>query len=83
MASVKAKATKVMLSERAVFARVDRALVKRRETIRRCREDARGFHDLGRYYTVDTDINAVTHKGFELESFARKLGVLQPYEAMA
>jgi hypothetical protein len=44
----------MVISERALFARVARNLAHNGETLHRCRVDSRWFNSLGRYYTVDS-----------------------------
>ncbi len=73
---------KVPVSERALVARINRVLAKDDETLRRCRDDSRGFNELGRYYTVDFTRNVIVGKDHDLEKLGRKLGVLAPYEAL-
>ena len=62
------------VSERALVARINRALAKQRQALRRCREDARGFNDLGAYYLLDGNTVIDTH--VNIETLGRKLNVL-------
>jgi len=73
---------KVPVSERALVARIDRAMAKNGETLKRCREDSRWFNELGRYYTVNVSINGITDKHVDLEKLGRKMGVLSEYETL-
>ena len=74
---------KVVVSERAMAARINRELKKQGESLRRCREDSRWFHDLGQYYTLDLERNVISDKQVDLTELAKKLGVLRPYEVLA
>ena len=76
------KAQKVPVSERALVARINRILDKKREALRRCRADSRGRNYLGQYYTVDLSKNFVIAKHVDIESWGRKLEILAPYEAL-
>jgi hypothetical protein len=81
-AAAMTKGGKVPVSERALFSRINRALAKQGESLRRCREDSRSFSDLGAYYIIDIRGNYVTAKFLELDKLGRKMGVLEPYEAL-
>jgi hypothetical protein len=76
-----AKLQKVRVSERALFARVDRELNKKEERLRRCRPSSRDYHELGNYYVINWRFNGITAKDIDLEGLARKLGVLKEWEA--
>jgi len=71
---------KVYVSERAVFARVKRALASDGKVLRICRENSRYITDLGRYYAVDLRTSLVVDKDLQLAKYARKIGVLKAYE---
>jgi hypothetical protein len=71
---------KVYVSERAVFARVKRALASDGKVLRICRENSRYITDLGRYYAVDLRTSLVLDKDLQLAKYARKIGVLKAYE---
>jgi hypothetical protein len=73
---------KVKLSERALLARINRALAKEDEGLRRCREDSRDFHNLGRYYRVDYFHNGIVGTDVDLESLGRELKVLADWEVL-
>ena len=77
------KRQKVKVSERALFARVDRALNKDEERLRRCRVGSRSYHELGDYYTINWRGNWIASKDVDLERLARELGVLKDYEELA
>jgi hypothetical protein len=74
---------KVAVSERALFARIDRALRKEGETLRRCRPDSRSYYELGDYYVIDVSINGVVSKDVDLGRMAKSLGLLKAYERLA
>lgn len=75
--------TKVTISERALFARINRKLKKNGEQLHRCRRGSRWFNEMGPYYIVDTKSNVVTHCGFyNLEERARNLNVLKNFEQL-
>lgn len=70
------------VSERALFARVSRALYRRDGFIlRRCAERSRWFWDLGRFYAIN-ESKHIRHADIDLEEFAKELGVMKPNEAL-
>jgi len=74
--------SKVKVSERALIGRVNRVITIDNEVLRICREDTRGFNELGRYYSIDTSRNLVASKNIDLEQWGRELGVLKAYETL-
>jgi hypothetical protein len=74
---------KAAISERALFARVNRKLAKEFQSIRRCRADTRAWPSLGDLFLVDFRDNAVLGHDIDLEGFARELGVMEPWEELA
>jgi hypothetical protein len=72
-----------MVSERALSSRIDRALRKNGEKLRRCRSNSRDYHRLGDFYTVDIERNAVASTHVDLEQRGRELGVLHSNEQFA
>lgn len=64
------------VSETALALRIHRKLLKRGEQLRRCPRGSRSFRDLGRWYTVDLERNALILSDVDLEKLGRKLGVL-------
>ena len=72
----------VPVSERALFSRVDRALRKNGELIRRCKQNTMAFTMLGSYYLMDIERNQITTADVDLEKIGRKMKVLRPYEAL-
>ena len=77
-----AKREKVPVSERAVFARVDRALRQQGKALRRCRPTSRAFAELGRYYIINTDRAWIDTTHVDLQTFARKTWALGPEEEL-
>jgi hypothetical protein len=74
---------KVSVTQRALIARINRALAKQDELLKTCREDGPSFHQLGRYYIVDINRNMLLHSDIDLEELGRELGVFRGYEALA
>ena len=74
------KSNKIPVSERALVARLQRALAKEGERLQKTRTQ-RARLELGEYFTVG-ESNVVARRGFEIEGFARKMGVLREYEEM-
>jgi hypothetical protein len=77
----KRKLEKVLVSEKALYQRINRKLRAQGETLHRSR-GGRCAIELGEYYTVNTEINGVVDSHLDLEDFGRELGVLRPYEAL-
>jgi len=77
------KSVQSTVSERALFERCRRKLLRERGLmLRRCAERSRWFYDLGRYYMVN-DRNHVSGPPFSsLEEMGRDLGVLRPGERL-
>lgn len=73
---------KVTVTERALFARVDRKLAKEGQRLRRCKSDAKAFPELGAFYIVDTTTNTIATKNCELEALAKEVGVLADWEEL-
>lgn len=48
-----------LISDRALFDRLQRRLRTQGLQLRRCRADSRDFHNLGRFYAVDVDPNCI------------------------
>ncbi len=69
------------VSERALVARINRALAKQHQALRRFRRNARGFHDLGRYYMLDA-YNTVIDTNVNIEVLGRKLNVIGATETL-
>lgn len=74
--------TKTFITERALVARINRALAKERQALRRCRETSRGFHTLGRYYMLDVQLGFVLDVDVSIERLGRDLAVLNEREVL-
>lgn len=79
----RARKGKTMVSECALFARINRILSKKDdpEALHRCRIDGRGFSDLGRYYIIDVSRNTIVRSHCDIEDLGTELGALRPSEA--
>ena len=75
--------TKIKVSERALFARVNRKLAQEGETLRRSRADSRWLNETGALYVVDLRRNTIVAMHIDLAAYAAELGVLKPYEQLA
>lgn len=78
------------VSSRALLQRINRALERRAKTeggmwekLIACRPGTRDYADLGAFYEVDYEKNAITGKYIDLEKFGRELEVLKPWERLA
>ena len=70
-----------MVSERALMARVNRSLADSQEMVKKARgEYAR--RELGEFYLLDFNRNAIMRQDLDLEDFAREIKVLLPYEKL-
>jgi hypothetical protein len=77
---------KAAVSERALIARINRRLRPNFEAVRRCRPDSHAYGDLGDYYVVDTNRNALGRHRMdraELETYGRAIGCLKQWEKLA
>ena len=70
------------VAERALIARIKRALAKKAEVLFRCREDSKWFRELGRFYVSDSNRHLV-QTDVDLEQLGRELGVLRSGEVLA
>src|SRR6266699_4277173 len=75
------KKPKVPVTRRAVIARLNRKLAYENKILRGDR-GASAWGQRGEFHVVDTKLNAVTARNVDVESLARKLGVLRDWEAM-
>ena len=73
---------KVKISERALFARLSRSFAKENKSLKKCRQDGRGYDFLGDYYVVDTYQNAVIDRCVNLEGYARERGLMAEWEEL-
>jgi hypothetical protein len=76
------KERKVMISERALFQRLKRALAKDDELLKKSRP-REGYNQLGDFYVVDLQGGYIVEKDVDLEALAREKGVLAKWEALA
>ena len=79
----KQKAQKVVVTEKALYQRINRKLNADGRALKRTRGQ-RALIELGRYYVLDMNMNAVLYHyhNVNLEDFGRELGVLKPYEVV-
>lgn len=73
---------KLPVSQTALLTRIRRALAKNGEMLKKCRS-ARDWPNLGDYYIVDVQLNAVVATHVDLEALARKIDVIKPYETVS
>jgi hypothetical protein len=79
----KAAIKKVPVTRRSLIARINRKLAHGSEKL--CKSSPRCESTLGEYFIVSTDPHdgrAVLRMGVEVESYARKLGVLDVWEEL-
>lgn len=70
-----------MVSERALMARVNRSLADSHGMVKKARgEYAR--RELGEFYLLDFNRNAILRQDLDLEDYAREIKVLLPYEKL-
>ena len=73
--------SKVKVSERAMEARIKRALEKQGQILKKCRVDSRFYSDFGDYYIVNQSNNVeATH--CTLLGLAKETGLLKAYEEL-
>lgn len=70
------------IGRRALVSRINRALAKQGQALRRCRERSRWHRDLGDYYAVALGSNAIADTRVDPEAKGRELGVLRTSERM-
>jgi hypothetical protein len=70
------------ISERALFARINRALSKDGTRLRKTRPGSRESLNLGQYFAVETHYNIVANRFVHLEELGRELGVLKASEGV-
>lgn len=71
------------VTERALLGRLNRKLAHDDLRVKTCRWDARGYHDLGRHYIINTRWNAIDTKDIDVEAWGRELGCLSDFEVLA
>lgn len=70
---------KVVVSERAILARINRKLASDREAIRKSRS-VQMRASVGQFYRIDLMGNFISGYDIDLTRFAKELGVLRPWE---
>jgi hypothetical protein len=78
---MKTKPIKLPVTERALFARVNRALAKKEERLCKSHPNSRLRYNIGTFYRVDQRRVVATH--VDLEAIASELGVLAGYEELS
>ena len=73
---------KAIVSERAVIARINRALAGNWEALRVNRPGTKWESELGRYYLVDLSLNTINAQHVDLAELAAELEVLKGYEEL-
>jgi len=76
------KLQKLKVSERALFARVNRKIHDDDLMLRRCPATRRDYNRLGDYYLVNWRINGVAGYDVDLEQYGREVGALKDYEEL-
>ncbi len=66
----------------ALIKRINRKLKKQDEVLKTVRENSRLIYDLGRHYVPDIRRNFIIHRGVDLETLGRELGVLHELETL-
>jgi hypothetical protein len=69
------------MTKRSLIQRINRALAKEGEVLRKTR-GMQMFLSVGEYYATDCRYNVVTRSRIDLEELGRKLGVLKPDEVL-
>ena len=72
----------VPITIRALVQRINRKLAEDGEVLKAPR-GARALQELGDYYILDINLNAVLHKDVDVEELGRELGALKDYEHVA
>lgn len=71
----------IPVTRRALFQRINRAIVKGGQRLRASR-GAKARQRLGAFYVVDAKTNAVVNWGLELGALGRELDALRPGEEL-
>jgi hypothetical protein len=77
----KKRTTRIKITERALFQRVNRRLKQDGEKLSTARSDSVEI-EVGHYFIVNTNRNAITAQHVDLEKLGRELGVIQPWEEL-
>lgn len=81
MPKPKAVQQKVIVSTRALIARINRKLHPD-DRILKATRGARAEFDLGRFFVLDWRISNIVEHHVDLEDLAKELGVLRPWEQL-
>ena len=73
---------RIPVSERALLARLNRALSKEDQMLKKCREDSRWYNDLGDYALVEMSRNQWIDTHVDLEALGREKGLLKEFEQL-
>ena len=71
----------VPITTRALVQRINRALAEDDEVLKAPRGE-KALQELGQYYVLDFNRNAVTRKDVDIEELGRSLGVLKAFEKL-
>ena len=77
---------KMKISLKALEKRMSRALLKNGTKLRRCSERSASFNDLGYWYGVNVENNAIEFSKWDITNLvnnAREMGIMQPHESLA
>lgn len=75
------KERKVLISERALIQRLNRALAKNDLIVKKSRP-REGYNQLGDFYVISLERNFIVEMDVDIEALARKKGVLAKWEAL-
>ncbi|MGY8631848.1 hypothetical protein RAD15_05030 [Bradyrhizobium sp. 14AA] len=65
---------------RALILRINRKLKLEQQRMRSCRRSSRWWGDLGNFYVVDLNRNAILGSHIDPETYGRELGVVHAFE---
>ncbi|HTQ03027.1 MAG TPA: hypothetical protein VMI54_04195 [Polyangiaceae bacterium] len=72
---------KVPVTKRALIQRINRKIADDGEVLKATRGE-RSRQELGDFYILDPNHNAIVNKHVDPEALGRELGVLKPYETL-
>ena len=75
-------AEKVTVTARALLQRINRKLAPDLEKVMACKQSSRSYNDLGDYYALDQNRNAIIAQHIDLEAWGREMGVLKDWEKL-
>lgn len=81
MTAAKAKAKRVPVSVRAVIQRINRKLKPDFGALKTSRSERMRF-DVGQFYIIDYQLNAIQHHNVDPEALGREMGVLKDWEVL-